>query len=82
MDIKAQASLETEVIRAIAEIVRLGEAPGPEEALSHIAALIERLSTFDGAFDEELGVLLGLGATIMAPALRDSALARPRNSLA
>ena len=54
----------TDVMLAVVEMARVGGAMPSDEAISHVAALIDRLDKAGPSYEADVRVLLSIGATI------------------
>lgn len=54
----------TDVMLAVVEMANVGGAMRPDDAISHIAALIDRLDPLGDSYERDVEALLGVGACI------------------
>ena len=54
----------TDVMLAVVEMARVGGAMPSDDAISHIAALIDRLDKGSPSYEDDVRKLMGIGATI------------------
>lgn len=54
----------TDAVLAIVEMARIGGAVSPQDAVSHIATMIDRLDKVSLSYEDDVRLLLGIGATI------------------
>jgi hypothetical protein len=64
----------TDVMVAVVNMAELGGAFPADEAISHIAAMIDRLDVLSDTYQRDAALLLGIGATIWTLAKAGSAL--------
>jgi len=53
-----------DAVLAIVEMARMGGAASPQDAVSHIATMIDRLDKASLSYEDDVRLLLGIGATI------------------
>jgi hypothetical protein len=58
----------TDAMLAIVEMARMGGAASPEDAVSHVATLIDRLDKASPSYENNVSLLLRIGATIWTQA--------------
>ncbi|MDI1238759.1 MAG: hypothetical protein PSV26_14855 [Polaromonas sp.] len=68
----------TDAMLAIIEMARIGGAASPEDAVSHLATLIDRLDKTSLYYEGEVRLLLSIGATIWTLEHSPCACGRPR----
>ncbi|MDI1341479.1 hypothetical protein [Polaromonas sp.] len=68
----------TDAVLAIIEMARIGGAASPQDAVSHIATLIDRLDKTRLSYEGEVRLLLSIGATIWTLEHSPCACGRPR----
>ena len=54
----------TDVLLAVVEMAEVGGAMPADDAISHIAAMIDRLDMASPSYEADMQVLLSIGATI------------------
>ena len=64
----------TDVMVAVVNMAGLEGAFPPDEAISHIAEMIDRLDVLSDTYQRDAALLLGIGATIWTLAKDGSAL--------
>lgn len=55
-----------DAVLAIVEMARIGGAASPQDAVSHIATMIDRVDKASLSYEDDVRLLLGIGATIWA----------------
>lgn len=55
---------QTDVLMRIVEMAKLGGALPPEEAMSALAAMIDRLDTLSDSYEQDVDALMKVGATV------------------
>lgn len=68
----------TDAVLAIIEMARIGGAASPQDAVSHMATMIDRLDKVSLSYEKDVILLLGIGATIWALEHSPCACGRPR----
>lgn len=54
----------TDAVLAIVEMARIGGAASPYDAVSHIATMIDRLDKASLSYEDDVRILLCIGATV------------------
>lgn len=55
---------QTDVLMRIVEMAKLGGALPPEEAMSVLAAMIDRLDMLSDSYEQDVDALMKVGATV------------------
>lgn len=54
----------TDAVLAVVEMARMGGSASPHDAVSHIATMIDRLDKASPSYEDDVMLLLSIGATI------------------
>lgn len=64
LPVQTAAMNHTDVMMRIVEMAKVGGALSPEDAIAHIAAMIDRLDMYSDSYERDMEVLVKIGATI------------------